>query len=41
MKAIHSGNIRDLALKAYGDEKLAEKVENDYLLKESNMKAGN
>lgn len=41
MKSVHSGNIRDIVMKAYNDKKLADKIENEYLLKESSLKSGN
>lgn len=40
MKSVHSGNIREIVMRAYNDKKLADQVENDYLLKESNLRAG-
>lgn len=41
MRSIDSSNIREVVMKAYNDKKLADKVENDYLLKEATIKAGN
>lgn len=41
MRSIDSSNIREIVMKAYNDKKLADTVENDYLLKEQSIKAGN